>query len=185
MTYSQDQQVTVLQETVTSTSGKLIRELGNIGKEHIQFMSIEKFLEYIERQRLTAMPHRGCHWDRVLKWAEFFALQISGYSNAIENFVLSSQKAAKLMWTCCHSLIEVSVVPATCVPLLKYQSLDKIMPVPFQRPSASSMSSDSPFRLYCATTISYMPMQMSAGRLVMPLTICSPLSATLVFTTIP
>ncbi len=107
ITYSQTQQVTILQETVALASGKVIRALNGISEKDIGLMNVEHFLEYIERQRLTAMPHRGCHWDRVLKWAEYFALQISGYANAIENFVPSSQRAVKLMLTCCYSLIEV------------------------------------------------------------------------------
>ena len=54
------------------------------------------------------MPHRGSQWDKVLKWAEFFALQISGYASAIESFVPDIQKAAKLIWAASRTLLEVS-----------------------------------------------------------------------------
>lgn len=70
-------------------------------------MTIEGFLEYIERQRLTYMPHRGSRWDKVLKWAEFFALQISSYAMAVESFVPDSKVAAKLIWSASRTLLEV------------------------------------------------------------------------------
>ena len=136
-------------------------------------MSIENLLEYIERQRLTAMPHRGCHWDRVLKWAEFFALQVSGYAIAIEDFVPASQKAAKLIWTCCHSLIEASTASCNDMVSLTGYSLVKTMPHPLQKLSASSMNLAFPFRFSYATTASYTPMQVSVKRLVMLSMTCS------------
>ena len=55
------------------------------------------------------MPHRGSRWDKVLKWAEFFALQISGYVKAVEAFVPQSFMAAKLIWAASHTLLEVSL----------------------------------------------------------------------------
>lgn len=146
VTYSQTQQITILRETVASAYGKITRALSGIGDKDIDQMDIENFLEYIEQQRLTAMPHRGCHWDRVLKWAEFFALQISGYAKAIESFVPSSQKAAKLILTCCYSLIEVSSTSLIGRILLKRCSLDKIMLAPFLRPLVFFMNSGFPFR---------------------------------------
>ena len=57
------------------------------------------------------MPHRGSRWDKVLKWAEFFALQISGYAKALESFVPDSHTAAKLIWVASQTLLEVSPHP--------------------------------------------------------------------------
>ena len=53
------------------------------------------------------MPHRGSHWDKVLKWAEFFSLQVSGYANAVDSFIAESKVAAKLIWTACRALLQV------------------------------------------------------------------------------
>ncbi|KAI4287738.1 MAG: hypothetical protein L6R35_003004 [Caloplaca aegaea] len=104
---SSEQQITILKETVTVTSEKFIMDFDEVDEHYIHGMTIEQFFEYIERQRLTHMPHRGSHWDRVLKWAEFFGLQISGYANTVEPFVAESKLAAKLIWTACRALLEL------------------------------------------------------------------------------
>ncbi len=77
----------------------------------IHNMGIERFLDHVERQRLTYMPHRGSRWDKVLKWTEYFALQISGYAKAVESFVPDSDIAAKLIWIACRALLEVTSYP--------------------------------------------------------------------------
>jgi hypothetical protein len=107
MSFSSDQQVTILKETVLSTCSRLITDFDNVDESFIHDMSIELFLDYVQRQRLTYMPHRGSHWDKVLKWAEYFALQISGYAQTVEAFVPDSKIAARLIWTACRALLEV------------------------------------------------------------------------------
>ena len=76
-------------------------------EHYISSITISGFLKYIERERLTSMPHRGSRWDKVLKWAEFFALQVSGYSTVVEPFVPDSKDAAKLILAACRVLLEV------------------------------------------------------------------------------
>lgn len=76
-------------------------------EHYIDSMNMESFLEYIEDERLTNMPQRGCRWDKVLQWAEYFALQISGYEMVLAPFVPDSREAAQLIWASCRSLIEV------------------------------------------------------------------------------
>jgi hypothetical protein len=107
-TFSSEQQITVLRHTVTSTRAKLICELAHVNERYIDSMTMEHFLEYIESERLTNMPQRGSRWDKVLKWAEFFALQISGYENTVSSFIPHSKGAAKLIWASCRVLVEVS-----------------------------------------------------------------------------
>lgn len=61
-------------------------------------------------------------WRRFLKSAmltrkirfraEFFALQISGYSKAIRGFVRHSDQAAKLIWAASYALLEAGLL--TC-----------------------------------------------------------------------
>ena len=99
--------MTVLKETVSSTCSRLIAEFDDVDESFIHNMSIERFLDYVERQRLTFMPHRGNYFDKVLKCAEYFALQISGYAKAVESFVPDSNIAARLIWTACRALLEV------------------------------------------------------------------------------
>ena len=64
-------------------------------------------MDYIERERLTHMPRQGSRWDKVLRRAEFFGLQISRYEEVISKFVPESETAAKLIWAACRVLIEV------------------------------------------------------------------------------
>ena len=97
----------MLKDTVVTTRRKFITEFGHVDEHYIDITTIEEFVEYVERQRLTHMPHRGSMWDKVLKWAEFFALQISGYENSVSAFVEDSKKAAKLIWAASRILLEV------------------------------------------------------------------------------
>ena len=108
VSFTKDQQVEVLRETVISTCTKFIAEFDHFDEDYINTTSIDGFLEFIERQRLTYMPHRGSRWDKVLKWAEFFGLQVSGYAKALESFVPDCQTAAKLIWAASQTLLEVS-----------------------------------------------------------------------------
>ena len=114
VSFSREQQITILQETITSTRGKLVSAFTYVTEDYICSMTIDGFLEYIERQRLTHMPHRGSRWDKVLKWAEFFGLQVSGYAKAVESFIPDSKVAAQLIWTAARTLLEVCHLELLC-----------------------------------------------------------------------
>ena len=105
--FSVDQQITILRETVIATRAKFITEFAYVNDHYIDSMTIGGFIDYVERQRLTYMPHRGSRWDKVLKWAEFFALQISSYASAVGSFVPDSLDAAKLVLAASRVLLEV------------------------------------------------------------------------------
>lgn len=109
MSFSEKQQVTLLHDLVVGTRRKFIADFDDVEESFIHNSTIDGFLEYIERQRLTHMPHRGSHWDKVLKWAEYFALQLSGYVTAVESFLPDSKIAAQLIWTALQSLLRVSL----------------------------------------------------------------------------
>ena len=154
MSFAEEQQVTVLYEAVTFTRRKFLAEFKNVDESHLDKITIEGFLEYIERQRLTHMPHRGSHWDKVLKWAEFFAFQISGYADAVGPFVSNSKTAAQLIWTASESLLDVSllqVLPIRKVHLLTRPSSVRIMPKLSKLHSGSSTALDSRYRCSCKT----------------------------------
>lgn len=70
-------------------------------------MKIEAFLEYITTQRLTHLPHRGSIFDKVLRFAEFFALQIANYAKAIGPFVPASSDAAHTIYVLLRVLLQV------------------------------------------------------------------------------
>ena len=111
--FSKDQQITVLRDTVISCRGKFIAEFSHVDEHYISLMTIESCLDYIERQRLTHMPHRGSRWDKVLKWAEYFALQVSGFAKAVGSFVPDSKIAANLILTASRVLLEVNLAIPT------------------------------------------------------------------------
>ncbi|KAL8868853.1 MAG: hypothetical protein Q9174_004709, partial [Haloplaca sp. 1 TL-2023] len=102
---SSEQHLTVFHESVTNTRRKFIADIDDVSEIDIENASVENFLDFIEHQRLTHMPHRGSHWDKVLKWAEFFAVQVAGYADALESFVPESKTAAQLIWTASMSLV--------------------------------------------------------------------------------
>ena len=105
-----DQKIIVLRESVGFTRQKFITEFDELEDAHVDTMTIEEFLEYIEHQRLTYMPHKGSHWDKVLRWAEFFAIQISGYATIVEAFVPDVKIAARLIWIASRALLQVGEV---------------------------------------------------------------------------
>jgi hypothetical protein len=116
--FTSDQQVTVLRESIIPIRRRFIAELQYVDEQYIDGMSFDSFFEYIERERLTHMPHQGSRWDRVLKWAEFFALQVSRYERAIAPFVPSSKAASKLILAACRTLLEVYLtLPMKCQTL--------------------------------------------------------------------
>jgi hypothetical protein len=109
-TFSSDQQVTVLRQTVNRTRARFLDDSVLIDEQYLDELTIESFNEFIECERLNNMPKQGSKWDKVLRWAEYFATQISEYEKAIRPFVPDSQGAAKLIWAACSILIEVGVV---------------------------------------------------------------------------
>jgi hypothetical protein len=108
-TFTNDQHVTVLRQTVITTRTRLISELSHVDAHYIDSMTVESFLKFTERQRLMHMPRRGSRWDRVLTRAEYFALQISRYEKQIHSFVPDSRNAARMIWAAARVLIEVSL----------------------------------------------------------------------------
>jgi hypothetical protein len=104
--FTSDMQVNIMYQTVISTKAKL---LAHMDGHYIDGMTVESFMDYINRERLTNMPQHGSRWDKVLKWAEFFSSQISLYQKAVSSFVPDSKGAAQLIWASCQALLEVSV----------------------------------------------------------------------------
>jgi hypothetical protein len=109
-TFTSDQQVTLLRHTVITTRAKLISNLSYVNDHYIDSQTGESFLEFLRHQRMTQVPKLGSRQDKVLSWAEFFALQISAYEKALSPFVPDSKNAARLIWASCSVLLKVSIV---------------------------------------------------------------------------
>ena len=94
---------------------RILREFDTIDASLMGDMSIEKFSDYIARERLSSMPHRGSLWDRVLRWAEFHALQIHNYAKKIGSFVPESQYAARQIYTLLRDIVELGETNAAAL----------------------------------------------------------------------
>lgn len=70
--------------------------------------SEESFLNYVANERLHRMPHRGSRWDKILRWAEYFATQVSALHESVSPFVPNSAETAQVVWAGCRILLQVS-----------------------------------------------------------------------------
>lgn len=71
--------------------------------------SIKSFFDFVAKYRLRRMPHKGSRWDKILRWAEYFAAQVSLYHESVCPFVSNSEETAQLLWASCRILLEVSI----------------------------------------------------------------------------
>lgn len=69
--------------------------------------SLDSFLDFVASDRLRRVPHRGNRWDKILRWAEYFAIQISILHESVGPFVSNSTEAARLIWQSCQTLLQV------------------------------------------------------------------------------
>lgn len=79
-------------------------------------ITIEAFLSFISHERLRRMPPKGSRWDKILKWAEYFATSLSLFEEAVETFVDSSKEAAELIFGCLQVLLQVSATAPSSHP---------------------------------------------------------------------
>ncbi|RDW91807.1 hypothetical protein BP5796_01201 [Coleophoma crateriformis] len=122
---SASQQWTVFQEICSHTRDCLLREIEDVDSYYIDSLSLENFINYIELERLAHMPARGSRYDKILRWAEFFALQISGYEVSIRSSIPETKAAAKLILASCRVLIELGPENAQAIEPA-FQQLYKI-----------------------------------------------------------
>jgi hypothetical protein len=94
-------------ETTQTIKGRIIRELDDVDEHYFKSVNLESYLEFIADQRLIHMPRKGSQWDRVLKAAEFFGLQIYGFGSAVSHFVEESRYASFTALASCRLLLEV------------------------------------------------------------------------------
>jgi hypothetical protein len=94
-------------ETTQTIKGRIIRELDDIDEHYFESVNLESYLEFIADQRLIHMPRKGSQWDRVLKAAEFFGLQIYRFGSAVSHFVKESKYASFAALASCRLLLEV------------------------------------------------------------------------------
>ncbi len=71
--------------------------------------SMKSFYDFVAKDRLRRMPHKGSRWDKILRWAEYFAAQVSLYQESVGRFVPNSEETAVLLWASCRILLQVSI----------------------------------------------------------------------------
>lgn len=71
--------------------------------------SMKSFFDFVANDRLRRMPHKGSRWDKILRWAEYFAAQVSLYHESVGPFVSNSEETAQLLWASCRILLQVSI----------------------------------------------------------------------------
>lgn len=88
-------------------------ELGSSSEQFFtSCRSVEAFFDAVAGIRLHQMPHDTSRWDKVLKWAEFFAAQVQGFSEEISKFADYADQAASLIWAGSLSLIQACADPS-------------------------------------------------------------------------
>lgn len=83
-----------------------------LGPSSEQFLtscqSVATFFDAVAGIRLRQMPHHSSRWDKVLKWAEFFAAQVQGYSDEVFQFADCADQAAHIVWASSLCIIKVT-----------------------------------------------------------------------------
>ncbi|PQE21552.1 nacht domain protein [Rutstroemia sp. NJR-2017a WRK4] len=93
-------QTTLLHDATQRALKQYRSELGQGSEKFLQSCTtVERFFDIVATIRLLQIPHRGSRWDKVLKWAEFFAGQVSAFAEEIATFTTPhEQKAATIIW---------------------------------------------------------------------------------------
>ncbi|KAK3322767.1 hypothetical protein B0H66DRAFT_555192 [Apodospora peruviana] len=71
-----------------------ICKFGDYNEHYFKTMNLESYLEYISDERLIHMPRRGSDWDRVLRTAQFFGLQLWAFGSDIGQFTSGTESAS-------------------------------------------------------------------------------------------
>ena len=99
--------ITRVVETATLIRKRVIRELDDVDDAHFEHIDLNAYLDHISEERLIHMPRKGSKWDRVLKAAEYFGLQISSFGDFVSDFIPDSKFAVHTALASCHLLLEL------------------------------------------------------------------------------
>ncbi|TDZ34082.1 Nephrocystin-3 [Colletotrichum trifolii] len=86
---------------------KIVRELEDVTTTHFETTDLEAYLGYIADERLVHMPAKGSQWDRVLKEAEFFGLQVDDFASHLKPFVSDWASIRNTALASCYLLLEL------------------------------------------------------------------------------
>ncbi|KAK0745016.1 hypothetical protein B0T21DRAFT_448085 [Apiosordaria backusii] len=94
---SQVSTVTLQLTRVIDTSKEIrshIYKFGDYTETFFKHVDLESYLEYISDERLIHMPRRGSDWDRVLRYAQFFGLQLWSLGSNVGDYCVGAQQAS-------------------------------------------------------------------------------------------
>ncbi|KAF2091004.1 hypothetical protein K490DRAFT_34171 [Saccharata proteae CBS 121410] len=102
------EQISSVEDAVGTFGVKLREELKSSNDEWLSAgCSIESFLDYIGSERLRRMPAKGSRWDKILKWAEYFATSLSLFEEAVDSFLASSKESVEIVFGCLRLLLQM------------------------------------------------------------------------------
>ena len=102
------EKLTIVSEIVIVVRRTLITQIDEVENSFFESMTFESYLNFVTHERLTRMPHRGSPWDRVLKNAEYFGVQLAAFAESVSPFVECSDDALATGLASARLLIEVS-----------------------------------------------------------------------------
>ena len=101
------ERLTIVSEIVLTIRRKIIGSIDEVENSFYESMTFDSYLQFITHERLTRMPHRGSRWDRILKNAEFFGVQLAAFSEGVSSIVTGSDDALATGLANAKLLIEV------------------------------------------------------------------------------
>ncbi|CAK7222529.1 hypothetical protein SCUCBS95973_004872 [Sporothrix curviconia] len=93
----------------------LFSKLGDYEVNMLQQADLESYLQNISDERLMHMPRKGSDWDRVLRTAQFFGLQIWRFGEKVGKFAPESRHAAAAALASCQMLLEIGHTQAAAL----------------------------------------------------------------------
>ena len=103
------ERLTIVSEVVIAIRRKIIGAIDEVENSYYESMTFDSYLQFITHERLTRMPHRGSRWDRILKNAEFFGVQLAAFSEGVSPIVTGSDDALATGLANARLLIEVGL----------------------------------------------------------------------------
>ncbi|KAK4230350.1 hypothetical protein QBC38DRAFT_452274 [Podospora fimiseda] len=84
-----------------------ICKLGEYNESFFSSVDLQSYLEYISDERLIHMPRRGSAWDRVLRSAQFFGLQLARLGINVARYCPEAEVASITALASTQILLEI------------------------------------------------------------------------------
>ncbi|KAK5987204.1 hypothetical protein PT974_11325 [Cladobotryum mycophilum] len=84
-----------------------IGQLLTYNESFVSKINITTYLQFISDERISHMPRQGSDWDRVLRSAQFFGLQIWSFGERVDVFIPGKTNPACAALAACQILLEI------------------------------------------------------------------------------